>query len=74
MARARVPVALLKRVDALDAVLLDDEDEPRGGVIRLPAVVKDLDEWESVAVEHQRRLAESCAEDIGDLIRPGDGK
>jgi hypothetical protein len=74
MARARVPVALLKRLEALDAVLLEDEDKPTGGVIRLPAVVTDVDAWETVAMQHQARLAESAAEDIGDLIRPGDGK
>lgn len=60
---ARVTLATLKRLDAVERGMFNDTGERRGGVLRVPPILG-LDEWQTLAMTTQVRLAQAAAEDI----------
>lgn len=57
--KARVATSALRRLDALTR---PQERVKRGGYLVLPPIL-DLAEWEALALQHQRDLIQSHAED-----------
>jgi len=62
MARARVPAALLKRLDALDS---GDGELKRPGVLLVPPILG-YDEFDALAVPMQAKAFEAAREDTED--------
>lgn len=61
--RARPTLATLRRLDKVESTLFDDTGAQRGGVLRVPPILG-LDEWQSLAMTTQARLAQAARNDI----------
>ena len=59
---ARVTLATLKRLDAVERGVLGGEGVSRVGVMRVPRILG-LDEWEAIAIPSQQALKLSASED-----------
>lgn len=60
---ARVTLATLKRLDAVERGMFGDEGASRVGVMRVPRILG-LDEWQAIAMTTLAALAASAREDI----------
>lgn len=62
--RARVSAANLRKLDAVEALLLDVDGGQRGGVLCVPPIEYDLDAWERRAIASQAKLVQETHADI----------
>ena len=64
MRTARIGLTTLRRLDKVEASLIDEQGQSRQGVLLVPPILP-LAEWERIAVVSQESLRVAAAEDAG---------